>query len=95
MISGMLTSSVLTDISKHLQSSPHYAVRDYVLNIGGSSLTYEPRKNVLTGTYPLSTMTEFEDVVTSFFIKLSISQESLGKEFERVLFDNLWDLYQS
>jgi len=95
MISGMLTSSVLADMREH-EHLPNYAEsRDYVLNIGGTSLTYEPRKNVLTGSYPSSAKTEFEDVITSFFTKLSSSQESLGSEFERVLSDNLWNLYQS
>ena len=98
MISGILTNSVLGDISKHedLQVAQHYAEsRDYVLNTGGASLTYEPTKNVLTGTYPSSTKTEFEDVITKFFEKLSFDQEPLESEFEQVLFDNLWDLYQS
>ncbi|CAN2041871.1 conserved exported hypothetical protein [Candidatus Magnetomoraceae bacterium gMMP-15] len=102
MISGMLTtSSIFADIdinssNDHLQAAPHCAEsRDYVLNTDAAPSTYEPRKNVLTGTYSVSTMTEFEDVVTNFFIKLSSDQEPLGNEFERVLFDNLWDLYQS
>ena len=33
--------------------------------------------------------------VADFFRKLSTEQEPLGSEFEQVLFDNLWDLYQS
>ena len=37
----------------------------------------------------------FEGDVTDFFQKLSAEQEPLGREFEQVLFDNLWDLYQS
>jgi hypothetical protein len=99
MISGMLANRVFADISKHddqLQAAQPYAEsRDYVLNIDGASLTYEPRRNVFTGTYPSSANTEFEDVITNFFTKLSSSQEALGTEFEQVLFDNLWDLYQS
>ena len=39
--------------------------------------------------------TSFEGDVTDFFQKLSAEQEPLGREFEQVLFDNLWDLYQS
>ena len=39
--------------------------------------------------------TSFEGDVTDFFQKLSAEQEPLGPEFEQVLFDNLWDLYQS
>lgn len=36
-----------------------------------------------------------EAVVTSFFEELSSTQGSLGYEFEQVLFENIWDLYQS
>ena len=39
--------------------------------------------------------TSFEGDVTDIFQKLSAEQEPLGREFEQVLFDNLWDLYQS
>ena len=39
--------------------------------------------------------TSFEGDVTNFFQKLTAEQEPLGREFEQVLFDNLWDLYQS
>ena len=39
--------------------------------------------------------TTFEAIVTSFFEELSSNQEPLGHEFEEVLFENLWDLYQS
>lgn len=34
----------------------------------------------------------FEESVASFYAKLLSKQEPLGKEFEQVLHDNLWDL---
>lgn len=34
------------------------------------------------------------DHVTSFYAKLLSSQEPLGVEFEKVLYDNLWELYE-
>ncbi len=98
IISGMLTSSMVADISKYEggQAVPRYAEnKNYLLHGGGTSLSYEPRKNVFTGTYLSSTTTEFENMITNFFAKLSSAQEKLGAEFERVLFDNLWELYQS
>lgn len=30
----------------------------------------------------------------NLFINLMNNQEELGYEFEKILFDNLWDLYQ-
>lgn len=35
----------------------------------------------------------FEADVAAFYERLQKSQEPLGPDFERVLFDNLWDLY--
>jgi hypothetical protein len=36
---------------------------------------------------------EFERTVGEFYTSLLAEQEPLGKEFERILYDNLWDLY--
>lgn len=38
--------------------------------------------------------TNFNQEILSFFSKLSATQEPLGKDFEKILFDNLWDLYE-
>lgn len=38
---------------------------------------------------------EFVDTVSSFYAQLLDNQEPLGQEFEQVLHDNLWDLYES
>jgi len=38
--------------------------------------------------------TQFEETVSSFYAQLVESQEPLGQEFERVLHENLWDLYE-
>ena len=34
----------------------------------------------------------FEDKLASFYAQLLAQQEPLGKKFEQVLYDNLWDL---
>src|SRR5712671_1760787 len=36
---------------------------------------------------------DFEAAIGTFYSTLLASQELLGKEFERVLHENLWDLY--
>lgn len=38
---------------------------------------------------------ESNDFLENFFEKLCASQQELGAEFEKVLYDNLWDLYES
>jgi len=34
-------------------------------------------------------------LVSNFYSQLLVKQEPLGNEFEKVLYDNLWDLYES
>lgn len=98
MIAGMLASTFLpSDCNNEPSPSMPYfsASNNYAFASHGTSLTHEPNKNILTGHYPSSEETKFEAVVTSFYEELSSNQEALGREFERVLFENLWDLYQS
>lgn len=37
----------------------------------------------------------FESFIEDFFVNLSQKQESIGSDFASVLYENLWDLYQS
>lgn len=38
---------------------------------------------------------ELVETVSNFYAQLIENQEPLGQEFEQVLHDNLWDLYES
>lgn len=70
----------------------HYAP-SYTDNISPSSTT---RCAISLGNSALlATNSNFEGEMAAFFTRLSSEQEPLGAEFEQVLFDNLWDLYQS
>jgi hypothetical protein len=96
MISTMLTIPTWGSTSSYEQlpnTSRHVQARDYSFTVKNPS-TYDPAKNALTGTYTLSSETDFEDVITNFFTRLSSEQEPLEAEFEQVLFDNIWDMYQ-
>lgn len=62
--------------------------------IDGSISTFNSLTNAITGNYE-SAPVGFEQKVGSFYGRLLASQEPLGVEFEKVLFDNLWDLYES
>ncbi len=55
------------------------------------SKTYGKYTNSFTGEYEYPSVT-FEETLTSFYTMLLTVQEPLGKEFEEVLYDNLWDL---
>lgn len=70
----------------------HYAP-GYTDNINPSSTTKYTIS--LTEFARPTTNVNFEDEIAAFFTRLSSEQEPLGAEFEKVLFDNLWDLYQS
>ena len=50
-----------------------------------------------TNTFPLTQQTElqFETVLTNFIAQLSSQQEDLEEDFQNVLINNLWDLYQT
>ncbi len=38
---------------------------------------------------------DFYNTVTQFYKSFVSKQERLGKEYEKILYDNLWDLYES
>jgi len=56
-----------------------------------TSKTYGQYENAFTGAYEFPI--NFEKAITSFYTKLLEIQEPLGKEFEDVLNDNIWDLF--
>ena len=53
--------------------------------------TYGQYSNLFTGEFEHSSVS-FEETMVSFYTHLLAIQEPLGKEFEQVLHDNLWDL---
>jgi len=57
--------------------------------------TFDNYKNPLTGEYSQFGRTQFEMVVSDFYTKLLTAQKPLGVEFEKILYENLWDLYES
>lgn len=65
-----------------------------VYSFGGNNPTYKNYSNSITGTFDFIPI-EFEQAVGSFYARLLASQEPLGADFEKILYDNLWDLYES
>lgn len=61
---------------------------------GNRTATSDYFRGSITGQYDLNPI-QFEHAVGNFYGRLLSSQEPLGAEFEKVLFDNLWDLYES
>ncbi|MFA6972632.1 MAG: hypothetical protein WC208_14715 [Gallionella sp.] len=61
---------------------------------GDNKPTFNTVGSLVVGSYDL-TINELENSVSNFYSRLLASQESLGAEFEKVLYANLWDLYES
>ncbi len=61
------------------------------VKIEGTSNTYGQHTNMFTGEYETSSF-GFEETVAAFYAQLLSKQEPLGREFEEILYDNLWDL---
>jgi hypothetical protein len=70
------------------------ALRHSQVIIQQNSSTFGQYTNLFTGEYEHSRF-NFEDSVASFYAQLLSKQQSLGKEFEQVLHDNLWGLLVS
>ena len=89
IMSGMLVGQALfSDIDKvyvndtfknEADTSGTFSEYSQITN---NHLQYKPTKDV------------FEKSIMGFYTRLLASQEPLGTEFEEVLFDNLWDLYE-
>ncbi len=102
IITGILASTLLPqnwtyDLGSKVLS-PFSKSNNFIFLTHGTSPTYEPQTNPLSKShlsYPVFQDAEFEGFLTDFFVNLSSNQESLGFEFEQVLFEQLWDLYQS
>lgn len=60
----------------------------------GSGATFDTFRGTVSGQYDRSAV-KFEQAVGNFYAQLLLHQEPLGAEFEKVLYDNLWDLYES
>jgi hypothetical protein len=64
---------------------------DSRVEIVESSKTYGQYANPFTGEYNSSRL-GLEETVMAFYQQLLEKQEPLGKEFEQVLYENIWDL---
>ncbi len=55
--------------------------------------TFSQLQNAFTGDYAIQPNLDFEGSIATFYASLIARQEPLGAEFEKILYDNLWDLY--
>lgn len=64
-----------------------------IYSYGGNQATYDRFTASLSKDH--SIVASFEEVVSEFYSRLWSKQEPLGMEFEKILHDNLWDLYEN
>lgn len=84
LLTGMLLASIPNE-SAGPQRNDRYAAP-----LNG---TYSALQNAFTGEYARQGDLDFEGSVAAFYATLLGQQEPLGAEFERILYDNLWELY--
>lgn len=66
----------------------------HVYSFDGNQATFNNYSNPITGAYDFAS-DGFEHAVGNFYSRLLARQEPLGAVFEKILYDNLWDLYES
>ncbi len=75
-----------------LQGNRSLLPRSY--NSEGAVTSYNSMASIFTGEY-VSVPERFEQSIGNFYDRLLTSQVPLGAAFEKVLHENLWDLYES
>lgn len=94
---GPLSANFLNSGLALVSEGRNYAISTCTANLIFSSLnfigTVGQHQNTFTGAYS-HRKRDPEDAINEYYSGLLTKQEVLGKEFEKVLHDNLWDLYE-
>ena len=92
---GLFSKQFLNSPPEKLTQTPvqlPFAAGPYTSSASGA--TFDTFRGTVTGQYDRSAV-KFEQAVGNFYARLLSNQEPLGAEFEKVLYDNLWELYES
>lgn len=95
MMAGLVAAQLVQSDSAHSEHanlSPGNLRGIY--SATGNTNTFSTYGNPISGAYEVGS-SDFEFAVSRFYSRLLEGQEPLGAEFEKVLYDNLWDLYES
>lgn len=95
-IAGLIVTQLLFNLN------PIVPRKDLNMPLGKSNVyqstaitsTFDQFKSFVTGEYYQGT-DQFEAAISDFYSTLITGQELLGIEFEKVLYENLWNLYES
>ena len=82
------TAFTLTDSEALKQSTPQVPYEIYA----NSSSDQNVQVNMSSASEDIDQ--QLSETVSTFYAQFISNQEPLGKEFEQILHDNLWDLYE-
>jgi hypothetical protein len=94
-IAGIIVTQLLLTPPLNIQQKEldMYLYRSNVYQSSASSATFDQFRNVVTGEY-YHEIDQFEAAISDFYATLIANQELLGIEFEKVRYENLWNLYE-
>lgn len=84
LLAGMLVAPAPTE------SGASQEINRYAAPLNG---TFSQLQNAFTGEYTKQSDLSFEGSMATFYETLLGQQEPLGAEFEKILYDHLWQLY--
>lgn len=94
-IVGLVSMQLLNSLpEKSAPTVSHLPISLDPYTLSGSKATFDTYRGVVSGQYDVG-VGKFERAVGDFYSRLLLGQEPLGAEFEKVLYDNLWDMYEA
>jgi hypothetical protein len=92
---GILAGMCLSAVTVHadILPQPKAPFNPHVYSSWANKPTFTQYSNLFTGQIE-SHSDNFSLEVSNFYTKLLASQEPLGEKFEKILHENLWDLYE-
>ena len=97
LVTGFLVAGLQTQTVNQLDTTSNKAsnmmLQSYYSKHKDSS-TFDNHRSFITGEYE-AVRENFENQIIQFYTNLLANQEQLGPEFEKVLNENMWDLYES
>jgi len=95
VMTGLLSAAMLNVLPVgSMSGSKNHTLSNNAYSANDRGATSDSFRSKVTGQYDFPPP-PFEQVVVNFYAKLLAVQEPLGVAFEKVLYDNLWDLYES
>lgn len=96
LVVGVLALQALPAVSQQddIAKQGNKSISGVAYRTKNSPATYSHLGNLFSGEYSNSSEI-FEQAVGNFYEQLLAHQEPLGNDFEQILHQNLWNLYES